>query len=105
MHARLLVSLLLPLAVIVVMVVVLVVVARRSQSSQGFERIVRCRAGHLFTTTLVPGMSLKAARLGKLRFERCPVGHHWSLVGPVDESTLSPEQIAAARTHHDVRIP
>jgi hypothetical protein len=105
MHARLLLGLLLPLAVIAVTVVVLVVVARRSRSSQEFEHIVRCKSGHLFTTTLVPGMSFKALRLGKVRFERCPVGRHWTLVGPVDESTLSPYEIASARANHDIRIP
>ncbi len=65
---------------------------------------MRCRAGHLFTTTLVPGMSFKAVRLWNVRFERCPVGRHWSIVERVDESTLSPEELAEARAHHDVRI-
>ena len=44
---------------------------------------VRCRQGHLFTTIWIPGASLKALRLGWWRFQRCPVGGHWSVVTPV----------------------
>jgi hypothetical protein len=77
----------------------------RAARTGGLERIVRCRSGHLFTSTVVPGWSFKSLRLGKVRFERCPVGRHWTLVGPVDESTLTPDEIAAARAHHDIRIP
>jgi hypothetical protein len=91
--------------VILVAVVIAVAISARARPVGRFERIVRCRAGHLFTTTLVPGASLKAVRLWNVRFERCPVGRHWSIVAPVDPSTLSPDEIAAARTHHDVRIP
>jgi hypothetical protein len=44
--------------------------------------VVRCRSGHRFTTTWIPGVSLKALRLGPWRVQRCPVGHHWSIVTP-----------------------
>lgn len=67
--------------------------------------IVRCRAGHLFTTTWLPGASLKAVRLGWWRLQRCPVGHHFSLVTPVREGELSDEQRAAAAEVRDTRIP
>lgn len=97
-----LLSIVLPIAVVLVLVLVLV---RRAPAGQGFERIVRCRAGHLFTTTLVPGASLKAVRLWNVRFERCPVGRHWTIVAPVDVSTLTPDEIATARANHDIRIP
>jgi hypothetical protein len=70
-----------------------------------FDRIVKCRDGHLFTTTWVPLVSFKAVRLGGKRFQRCPIGHHWSLVVPVDETTLLPDELAEARRHHDLRIP
>jgi hypothetical protein len=100
MHPRLLLAL-----VVFVVIIVAVVVALGARSGPRFERIVRCRSGHLFSTTLVPGMSLKAVRLGNVRFERCPIGHHWTLVKPVDESTLSSDELAAARAHHDLRIP
>jgi hypothetical protein len=67
--------------------------------------IVRCRDGHLFTTLWIPGVSLKSARLGPCRFQRCPVGGHWSLVTPVDVAGLTPDEQRAARERHDLRIP
>ena len=70
-----------------------------------FERIVRCRQGHLFTTVWVPLASLKAIRLGPWRIQRCPVGKHFSVVRGVDESTLTPAEIEEARANRDSRIP
>ncbi len=70
-----------------------------------FGRIVRCDAGHLFTTTWIPLVSFKAIRLGTRRYQRCPVGHHFAAVEPVDEAELSAAELAAARAVHDVRIP
>jgi hypothetical protein len=67
--------------------------------------VVRCRSGHLFTTTWIPGGSLKAIRLGSMRFQRCPVGHHWSLVSPVREADLTEQELRFATEHHDLRIP
>jgi hypothetical protein len=69
------------------------------------EVVVRCRQGHLFTTLWIPGASVKALRLGWWRVQRCPVGHHWSLVSPVDRPELTPEEAQAAAQHHDVRLP
>lgn len=71
----------------------------------GGNLVVRCRQGHLFTTIWVPGASLKAVRLGWLRFQRCPVGKHWSIVTPVKESELTEEDRRVAAEHKDVRIP
>lgn len=62
----------------------------------GTRTIVRCRAGHLFTTVWVPGVKLKAIDLGVARIQRCPIGHHWSLVVPVRPSTLSEQELATA---------
>jgi hypothetical protein len=45
--------------------------------------VVRCRSGHEFTTTWIPGFSLTSLRLGPWRVQRCPVGRHWSIVTPV----------------------
>lgn len=73
--------------------------------SFGTDIVVRCRQGHLFTTTWLPGVSFKAVRLGPNRFQHCPVGHHWSLVTPVPEADLSEEDRRAAAEHHDTRIP
>lgn len=69
------------------------------------EAIVRCSAGHLFTSTWVPFVSLKAVRLGSKRFERCPVGKHWAMIERVDPAELSPEQLAEAAAQHDARLP
>jgi hypothetical protein len=71
----------------------------------GSNVVVRCRKGHLFTTTWIPGASLKAVRLGWWRFQKCPVGQHWDLVVPVRESDLSDSELEDARKVHDVRLP
>jgi hypothetical protein len=71
----------------------------------GFNTIVRCRKGHIFTTTWFPGIKLKAIDLGIARLQRCPIGKHWTLITPVRESTLSDEDRRSAMEHHDVRIP
>jgi hypothetical protein len=71
----------------------------------GGNVIVRCRTGHLFTTIWIPAGSLKAFRLGWWRFQRCPVGHHWSLVTPVRESELTDEERQFAHAHKDIRLP
>jgi hypothetical protein len=71
----------------------------------GGNVIVRCREGHEFTTIWIPGASLKSLRFGARRFQRCPVGHHWSLVTLVRESDLSARALRNARAHKDIRIP
>jgi hypothetical protein len=72
--------------VIVVVVLLKVVFARRSgRPVLGGEITVRCRKGHVFQTNWSPLGSFTAIRLGSARFQRCPVGHHWSLVRPVQE--------------------
>jgi hypothetical protein len=71
----------------------------------GGNLIVRCRQGHLFTTLWVPSASVKALRLGWVRFQWCPVGKHWSMVTPVRESELTPREKRRARSQHDLRLP
>jgi len=71
----------------------------------GGNIIVRCRDGHLFTTLWIPGFSVKSVRLGFWRLERCPVGHHWSVVTPAREDELSDEERRLAAQHHDLRLP
>jgi hypothetical protein len=70
-----------------------------------FDRVVRCTQGHLFVTTWIPLVSLKAVRLGPWRLQHCPVGHHWSIVTRIDDTTVAPEELAEARRHHDLHIP
>jgi len=70
-----------------------------------FDRPVRCKAGHLFTTIWIPAASIKAARLGGSRYQHCPVGHHWSTVVKLDPATASSADLAQAASVHDVRLP
>jgi hypothetical protein len=71
----------------------------------GGRLVVRCREGHLFTTLWIPGASLKSLRFGWWRFQRCPVGGHWSMVTPVKESELTDRQKRDAREHRDIPLP
>ena len=71
----------------------------------GGNTVVRCRDGHLFTTIWIPGVSVKSVRLGWLRFQRCPVGNHWTVVTPVRDMDLTDEERQFAEQHQDVRLP
>ena len=94
-----------PLAVVLVALVVSTLMARRRGYNIGGRVVVRCRAGHLFTTLWLPGASLKSVRLGWARFQRCPVGHHWTLVRPVREADLTDEQRRMADSYYDGPVP
>lgn len=71
----------------------------------GGNVVVRCHAGHLFTTIWIPVLSLKSLRFGGWRFQYCPVGRHWSLVTPVNEAELTDKEKRGARERRDIRIP
>jgi hypothetical protein len=71
----------------------------------GGNLVVRCRRGHLFTTIWIPSASLKAIRFGWWRFQRCPIGNHWSIVTPVKTDELSEQERQAAQEHRDIRVP
>ncbi len=92
-------------ALVVVLLVAGTLLARRLGYQVGGNCVVRCRDGHLFTTIWIPGASLKAVRLGWKRFQRCPVGGHWTLVTPVRVADLTNEERDFAAQHRDVRIP
>ena len=81
------------------------VVAMRQGYKFGWSVPVRCRQGHLFTTTWIPGASIKALRLGLWRVQWCPIGRHIDLVRLVRESDLSPAELAFASEHHDLPVP
>jgi len=93
------------LSLLILLIVLAALLFVGSRSETGFERIARCRAGHLFMSTVIPGSSLKAVRLGRVRFQRCPVGNHWTLVGEMRATDLAPQELAQAHSHHDVHIP
>jgi hypothetical protein len=71
----------------------------------GGNVVVRCRDGHFFTTIWIPGVSVKSLRLGWWRVQRCPVGHHWSLVTPVNQAELTEDQQRLAHETRDIRLP
>lgn len=81
------------------------VVARRRGYSFGRNVPVRCRQGHVFTTTWIPGVSVKALRLGFWRVQWCPVGRHIDLVRLVKPTDLSPAERESAAGHHAVPVP
>lgn len=78
---------------------------RRGGKLIGLRTIVRCHRGHLFTTTWIPGVSLKALRLGPWRIQRCPVEKHWSLVRLVKVAKLSEKEQEQARSCRDTLLP
>lgn len=89
----------------VIALIVGMVIAGLLDMLKGFDRPVRCSAGHLFTTIWIPLGSLKAIRLGRRRVQHCPVGHHWAMVVPLDRKLAASGDLAAAAAVHDVRIP
>jgi hypothetical protein len=71
----------------------------------GTSIVVRCRDGHLFTTIWIPGASVKSLRFAWWRYQRCPVGKHWSIVTPVKEANLTAAEKRTAAGHKDIRLP
>jgi hypothetical protein len=93
------------IAVITLLCAEIAVLVHRRGFVLGANTVVRCRDGHLFTTLWIPGGSLKSIRLGWWRFQRCPVGKHWSLVTPAQVSRLTDSERQLAEKHRDLRIP
>ena len=77
------------------------VIARRRGYTRPGEVVARCRRGHLFTTEWTARASRHRIDLGWARIQRCPVGDHLTLIVPVKDSDLSPEQKRQAREHRD----
>ncbi len=71
----------------------------------GGRVIVRCGQGHLFSTIWIPAASVKSLRFGMRRFQRCPVGRHWTIVTPVRLSELSDDERRAAEANRDIALP
>ncbi|HKN96738.1 MAG TPA: hypothetical protein VJX10_06455 [Pseudonocardiaceae bacterium] len=93
---------------VVILAVVAVRAARMSRSRGyrfGRDVIVRCRDGHLFTTTWVPMMSFKAVRIGLVRIQHCPVGDHVTAVRLMRDEDLTPAERLEAGRHHDSGVP
>jgi hypothetical protein len=81
------------------------IIALRQGYSFGRNVVVKCRQGHYFATTFIPGGSLKAIRLGLWRIQWCPVGRHVDLVRLVKDADLSEAQREFALAHHDMPVP
>ena len=79
------------LGLVVAVISVAVEAAAVRRRGYGFcgRVFVRCRSGHVFSTIWIPGVSVKAIRLGPWRVQRCPVGGHWSLVTPVARTNVA----------------
>jgi hypothetical protein len=81
-------------------------VARRSgYSTMGGRTVVRCRDGHFYRTWWVPGVSLKSLRLGRWRFQYCPVGRHWSLVTPQSDDVVARLEAEGHSLVDDLALP
>jgi hypothetical protein len=94
-----------PVVVVVGVIAGGTVAARLLGYKLGGNVIVRCRQGHVYSTIWIPGVKLKGLDLVVARFQRCPVGKHWSLVVPVREADLTEGERQFAREHHDLPIP
>jgi hypothetical protein len=78
---------------IIGVVAVINLIARSRGYSIPGKTIVCCSKGHLFSTTWIEGSSLKAIKLGpRTRYQRCPVGSHWTTVHPVKDEDLTDEE-------------
>lgn len=93
------------LGVVSFYVVATIVARRRGYSGLGGRTLVRCRDGHLFRTIWVPGVSIKAIRLGWYRFQFCPVGRHWTMVKPVKEREPDAGAPSFSLVPDDIAIP
>jgi hypothetical protein len=93
---------------VVILAVVAFRVARMSRL-QGYrfgrDVIVRCRDGHLFMTTWLPMMSVKAIRIGLVRIQHCPVGDHVTAVRLMRDDELTPAERLEASRHQDSGVP
>jgi hypothetical protein len=93
-----------PLILVMALLAAVAWAGRRGRGVGG-DVIVRCLAGHLFTTAWIPGLSAKAIHLGWFRLQWCPAGEHWTLVTPVRGSGLTDEERWLAGQYRDGPVP
>ncbi|WP_163506927.1 hypothetical protein [Fodinicola acaciae] len=86
-------------------VVAIGILARGRGYPAGGQVVVRCRDGHLFTTIWLPGVSVKAIRLGPVRLQFCPVAGHWTVVTPVPDDQLTDAERLMASRFRDSNLP
>jgi hypothetical protein len=102
-------SQILPIVIVIIAALVAfaagAVLAKRKGYLRPGEVVVRCRQGHVFTTVWAAKASRRQLDLGWARVQRCPVGGHWTVVVPVDDSHLAPEDKKLAAQHRDSAVP
>jgi hypothetical protein len=93
--------------VAVLLTLAVLVVRRAGVGARGDRRevVVRCRDGHVFRTVWIPGVSVKAIRLGGVRFQYCPVGRHRTFVTPVPPGQLTDRERRMAAYYDDGGLP
>lgn len=79
--------------------------AVRNGYSFGRDVTVRCRAGHVFRTIWIPGVSVKSVRLGMWRVQWCPPGRHISLVRLLKPADVTAEMRRVAALARDIPVP
>jgi hypothetical protein len=82
-----------------------IIAARRMGYRFGRNVVVKCHAGHVFSTIWIPAASFKALRLGLWRVQWCPVGKHVAVIHPVKDVDLTEEMRDLAAVNHDVPVP
>ena len=85
--------------------VVGILAARRMGYRFGRNVVVKCHAGHVFSTIWIPAASFKAIRLGLWRMQWCPVGRHIALIHPIKDVDLTEEMRDVAAVKHDIPVP
>jgi hypothetical protein len=97
------------LVVVIALTARVVMLMRRTRAGSGYrfgrDVYVRCRAGHVFLTTWIPGVSFKAVRLGLVRLQHCPVGDHLTAVTLLRDEDLSQYERQLARRFRDSGVP
>jgi hypothetical protein len=59
------------------------------------RQVIRCSAGHLYTATWIPHVSLR-----DIRMDRCPIDGRWQLARVVDPAELTDAELAEAQEHY-----
>lgn len=77
----------------------------RNDYTLGPDTVVRCASGHLFMTTWLPLVSVKAVRLGPVRVQHCPLCGHIAAVTPVPDSELTDGMRREAARYRDQLPP
>ncbi|WP_034087224.1 hypothetical protein [Streptacidiphilus albus] len=70
-----------------------------------YWRVMRCKDGHLFETPFLPMVSLKAVKLPRGRYQRCPVDGRWGICDLQFTAELSEDERDEAHRNRTSRLP